>query len=114
LDTRTKIVEPGSIPRDRTVKVLLCYLDPLWGREVDALREHADSAATMVVAVADPPEPLLPLRARAELAAALSFVDYVITEPQSLPDAERIDLREQGLALRQSLVRHVLQRHGSK
>jgi hypothetical protein len=114
LDTRTKIVEPGSIPRDRSVRILLCYLDPVWGREVHTLRQHADANATMVIAVADPPDPLLPLRARAELAAALSFVDYVITEPPSLPDAELIDLRDHDLACRQSLIRHVLRRHRSE
>jgi hypothetical protein len=31
-----------------------------------------------------------------------------------LPDIEPIDLREQDLACRQSLVRHVLRRHGSE
>ena len=96
------------------MRILVCYLDPLWGREVHALRDSAGSGATVVVAVADPPDPLLPLRARAELAASLSFVDYVITGPAAVEGAEVIDLREQDLACRESLIRHVVQRHGSE
>jgi hypothetical protein len=114
LDTRTKIVEPRSIPRDRPVRILVCHLDPLWADTAAALREQAGSGATVVVAVTDPPEPLLPLRARAELAASLYFVDYVVTELDPPADAEVVDLRTQDLERRQGLVRHVLRRHGSE
>jgi hypothetical protein len=114
LDTRTKIVGPRSIARDLPVRIVVCYLDPLWAGIERTLREHARSGATLVIAIDEPPEPLLPLQARAELAASLSFVDYVITGTEALPDGEVIDLRDQDLEQRKGLIRHVLRRHGSE
>jgi hypothetical protein len=115
LDTRTKIVEPHSIPRGRPVKVVVCYADPLWAGQVVALREQAGSGALLVVALDDPPQPLLPLGARAELVASLAFVDYVIADPAAaIPDAQVVDLREPDLGTRQALVERVLGRHGSE
>ena len=40
-----------------------------------------DGQGTLVAAVLDPVRPLLPTRARAELAAALSMIDYVLLPP---------------------------------
>jgi hypothetical protein len=115
LDTRTKIVEPHSVPRGRPVKIVICYADPLWAREVAALREQAGSGSLLVVAVDDPPDPLLPARARAELAASLAFVDYVITDPDAaIPEAQVFDLRTADLESRQSLVDQVLRRHANE
>jgi bifunctional ADP-heptose synthase (sugar kinase/adenylyltransferase) len=84
MDTRQKIIEPqralalvGDL-RARGVKIVTGYFDVIVAEHVRRLREIKNGCATLVVVVLDPPEPLLPGRARAELVAALGMVDYVV------------------------------------
>jgi hypothetical protein len=117
LDTRTKIIEPGSIPRHRPVRILVSYLDPLWSDQVAALQRHVVADETVVLAIDDPPEALMPMQARAELAAALAFIDSVVLSTDALalvPGAEVIDLRHGDLDRRDALMRQVLRRHRSE
>jgi len=86
MDTRDKIigceqaVALASTLRDQgaTIRVVTGYFDVLVAGHVHRLREIADSSAKLFVVVLDPPSPLLAARARAELAAALAMVDYVV------------------------------------
>ena len=78
--------------------------DPLLAAHVRRLRECANSGQLLVVAVTNPPNPLLSQRARAELVAALAMVDSVVLEDgrtQNAADA----------AITGQFVDHVLQRH---
>ena len=75
MDTRSKILtldEAGSV--EATVLVI-GYFDPV-------LADHASRLASygspLVVSLLDPPEEMLPARARAELVAALGCVRHVI------------------------------------
>ena len=94
MDTRTKILTWAEAvvtarrlrQEGRAVSLATGWFDPVLAghaRRLEALRER--SAAVMVV-VLDPPWPILPARARAELVAALRVVDYVV-----LPDAGRLE-----------------------
>lgn len=47
------------------------------------------TGGVLIAAVVDPPNPILPAKARAELAAALAVVDYVVTVGGSVEDVLR-------------------------
>lgn len=132
MDTRTKIVSSDEAAmaaaacRARGGKVLAAtgYFDVLEAghvRELCAARSAA--GADLVIALpAHPPRPVLPLRARAEMAAALAVVDYVVVtengpaleallaalEPHTVVRLESAD----ELRMRR-LIDHVHRRHTS-
>jgi bifunctional ADP-heptose synthase (sugar kinase/adenylyltransferase) len=119
LDTRSKIIDldrAASIPAP--VKLVAGYFDVLTPEHAARFRELKDGA-TLVAAVLDPPSPLLPSRARAELAAALRAVDYVLAlGGASLDDAiarirpaEVVREEEADLRRAEDLVRHVRRRN---
>jgi len=82
LDTRAKIVDlarAGTIAagwrtKGTRWKLVSGYFDVL---TADLVRAMPDGSP-LVAAVLDPPDPLLPVGARAELAASLRMVDYVL------------------------------------
>ena len=76
MDTRLKIVSP-EVARSGTDKVVIGYFDPLFADNVRRLTEISGGNDVTVV-VADRPDALLPLRARAELVASLFFVKQVV------------------------------------
>jgi hypothetical protein len=61
------------------------HFDPLLAAHARRLQELAVPGTILVVAVSDPPDPLLPAGARAELVAALAAVDYVVPFVESWP-----------------------------
>ncbi len=63
------------------------HFDPLLAEHARLLRDFARPGSTLVAVVTASREPLLGLRARAELVAALSVVDYVFTAEDGRPDA---------------------------
>jgi bifunctional ADP-heptose synthase (sugar kinase/adenylyltransferase) len=82
MDTRHKIIEPeravalsGDL-RSGGVRVVTGYFDVIVAEHVRRLLEIKNGA--LLVVVLDPPDPVLPGRARAELVAALRMVDYVV------------------------------------
>jgi hypothetical protein len=82
MDTRSKIVDPSAVPADATVAT--GTFDVI--RAADA-RELAAMKRPLVVIVLPLSDALLPQRARAELAAGLRMVDYVLIADDSQPDA---------------------------
>ncbi len=85
MDTRGKILDAAQGRRllaGRTgpsARVVVGWFDPLLASHAARLCELAPDGDGLLVAVlADPPEPLLAARARAELVAALAVVDYVV------------------------------------
>jgi hypothetical protein len=108
-DTRSKIL-PLSRSEDFADAVFVSmYLDPLTVDHARRLGEIAAGGRRVVVLLSDPPQPLLPLAARAELAAALASVSAVMVLPGELAFSEgAADLER-----REALVRHVWNRHGA-
>jgi hypothetical protein len=91
MDTRSKIIGPEAaieIARARRTRLVTGYFDPLLAAQAARLTEihSAEPDTLLMAAVLDPPRSILAARARAELAAALSAVDYVIILDS--PDAE--------------------------
>ena len=87
MDTRTKIVDAERAPRGCTVVTgtfdVILAAD---ARELSEIRGRHPEDALCVVVLPLSGE-LLPQRARAELAAALRMVDYVVIGDDPAPDA---------------------------
>jgi hypothetical protein len=85
MDTRAKIIDLASAARLRRpgvrLKLVTGYFDVLTPDLVRRLRSLSDGGR-LIAFVLDPPNPLLPSRARAELAASLSMIDYVLLLPE--------------------------------
>ena len=99
------------------MKLVAGYFDVLTPDLVSRLRSLSDGGL-LIAAVLDPPNPLLHACARAELAAALSVVDYVLSLPDSgleqaleeiRPDEVIREDRTDGKRA-QALIEHVHQR----
>jgi hypothetical protein len=67
LDTREKIVSAQSIAAEGAVVLIIGYFDPLHAAETRRLHELIAGADTVVVALDDPDDALLPRVARAEM-----------------------------------------------
>jgi bifunctional ADP-heptose synthase (sugar kinase/adenylyltransferase) len=85
MDTRVKIIDlaraagiAAGLRRDGAKLIVVAgYFDVITSGHVRRLAELAGGQPLMLV-VLDPPHPLLPARARGELAAALGVIDYVV------------------------------------
>ena len=62
----------------QTLKLAVGYFDPVLAAHARRLKDARANAAGLAVIIADPPRPILPSRARAELVAALDAADYVV------------------------------------
>jgi len=72
---------------------------------VRRLAGQREPGQALVVVVTDPPQPLLAQRARAELVAALSMVDYVVLgDGDAGADAD----------ISERFIEHVLERHAQE
>lgn len=97
------------------MRLITGFFDPLTPAHARRLSRLASEDSHLIVIVTDPPDPILPLRARAELAAALAAADLVVPVPAAqldeflsrLPIAPFERGEAEDLALRQELIRHV-------
>jgi bifunctional ADP-heptose synthase (sugar kinase/adenylyltransferase) len=71
--------------------------DPLLAEHARRLEQLRSPDFRLAVAIHDPERPLLPLRGRAELVAALAVVDFVVLDANSVAaeDLEDLPVREQ-------------------
>lgn len=109
LDTRSKIIPLHQIQerlQDRAARWISGNFDPLLAEHVRRLRQASEPGSLLVVEVTNPARPLLSQRARAELVAALSMVDYVVLGNGDTPSATAADAD-----LTERFIDHVLQRH---
>jgi bifunctional ADP-heptose synthase (sugar kinase/adenylyltransferase) len=121
MDTRAKIIDLASAARLRRpgvrLKLIAGCFDVLTPDLVSRLRTLSDGGLLIAV-VLDPPSPLLPSRARAELAAALSMIDYVLSLPGSGLEKALEEIRPDEVVREdmadgkrsQALIEHVHQR----
>lgn len=85
MDTRAKIIsveEASAIAREKEVHWISGHFDPLLAEHAAILHANAEAGRLLIVELTNPAHPLLPLRARAELVAALAQVDYVVMNDQ--------------------------------
>ena len=105
MDTRSKIIPLHEIQerlQDHAASWVSGQFDPLLAEHVGRLRQARQPGSLLVVEVTNPARPLLSQRARAELVAALSIVDYVVCgNGGSAADAD----------LTARFIDHVLARH---
>ena len=117
LDTRWKICAAKDLGQVAGTLVV-GYFDPLQAAHVRRLEEIRRGSDLLTIVVADPPLPLLPLHARAELVAALACVGRVILAGSKLDEtlarlqpAALIDERAADEQRTRDLAAHVASRH---
>jgi glycerol-3-phosphate cytidylyltransferase-like family protein len=118
MDTRSKIISSAALSGLVTGEAVLVtgYFDILRASHIRALRQI--QAGMLVVAVRPHPGAVLPLRARAELVAALRMVDYVViaddrevdTLVTALRPARIVHLEDADLERARELKQHVQSR----
>ena len=127
MDTRDKILTaPGAVEaahhlrgEGKSVKLVTGCFDPVLAGHARRLEELRGDAETLVVLVTEPPQPILPSRARAELVAALAAVDYVVLSEKGRLEELLAQLGAAGALhaeaadepLTRDLIRHVQSRH---
>ncbi|HYZ83579.1 MAG TPA: hypothetical protein VE621_04230 [Bryobacteraceae bacterium] len=120
MDTRSKIL---SVPApDAGIRaVVVGYFDPVTSANALRLKQLAEQYGNLLVIVTDPEDPILPLRARLELVAALRPVTEVVgVAPDELEDAleslEGVEvIREEAEDTRrtQDFIRHLQERQAA-
>jgi bifunctional ADP-heptose synthase (sugar kinase/adenylyltransferase) len=108
LDTRSKIIpleQARQRQRDKSACWVAGHFDPLLAEHVRRLSEHVAPGRLLIVEITNPDKPLLPQRARAELVAALTMVDYVVLG-NGTGDLPGIDA-----SVTQRFVENVVRRH---
>jgi glycerol-3-phosphate cytidylyltransferase-like family protein len=78
MDTRKKISRTCFSLSHPKIKLVTGHFDPLLAEHARRLQKLAQPDQLLVVVITNPPKPLLPQSARAELVAALSAVDHVV------------------------------------
>jgi len=127
MDTRGKIIDceraaalAAKLRADgASITVVTGYFDVLVAGHVRRLRQVASEAAKLFVVVLDPPAPVLAARARAEMAAALAMVDYVVPAGNQsaegllsrFADSEIVREESADLLRAERLNQHVQRRH---
>jgi bifunctional ADP-heptose synthase (sugar kinase/adenylyltransferase) len=107
VDTRTKIVPAAEAVRLAAAGVTIVsgYFDPLLAEHAERLRQLKQGGTPLLVAIAEPSYPILPVRARAELLAGLEVVDYVAESLDGLTPHARLE-KEDDRRL-EDLIAHV-------
>ena len=111
MDTRSKILTLSEATGRQVPTLVVGYFDPVVAAHVSRLLALK---GPVTVSLLDPPEEILPARARAELVAALGCVEAVIMgDARNLVSAARtIDFTAADLQTRQELVERI--RHRSQ
>jgi bifunctional ADP-heptose synthase (sugar kinase/adenylyltransferase) len=115
VDTRTKIVPLAEAQRiaARGAIVVSGYFDPLLASHAERLQSLKREGTPLLVLIADPRNPILPARARAELVAGLAVVDHVVESGEGVTAHIRLE-QEHGQRLDELIERvHARQRVAS-
>lgn len=107
---------PAGIPSAPRRKVVIGHFDPLTAMHALRLAELRTNGEQLVVAITDPPRPLLPALARAELVAALAAVDYVFVSVDNAWNHGDSVINEEArdLERRDALAARVMARQNAK
>lgn len=107
MDTRTKIVPAEEAERivAEGATVISGYFDPLLASHAERLQELKRDGAELLVLIAEPDEPILPARARAELVAGLRVVDYVCESSDGI--TPEVSIEQEDRRRREDLIERV-------
>ena len=115
MDTRAKILTPpeaANLPLP--LRAVVGFFDPLLAAHVRRLNELASPETKLIAVILNPQQPLLDLRARAELVAALAIIDFVVPMEgdcdaflRSLPTADIIHEETSDQLRTAHLIEHV-------
>jgi bifunctional ADP-heptose synthase (sugar kinase/adenylyltransferase) len=114
MDTRGKVIATTEAVRlaAEGATVVSGYFDPLLASHARRLA-GLKGGAKLIVVIENPPHPILPARARAELVASLRAVDYVVEERDGIPPDLRLE-HEDGKRFEELLAHvHARQRGAS-
>jgi bifunctional ADP-heptose synthase (sugar kinase/adenylyltransferase) len=124
LDTRRKIVDVEqaralAAESGGSLRIVTGYFDPLLAGHAAALAEGRVGAGGLLLLLRTPPDPLLPLRSRVELVAALRTVDWVAAIPgdtipewvRALPASRLVSFESDDEDRRSAFLRHIHERH---
>jgi bifunctional ADP-heptose synthase (sugar kinase/adenylyltransferase) len=113
MDTRTKIVPVSEALRIAQAGAIVVsgYFDPLIAEHAERLRELKREGRALIVAIAEPQNPILPARARAELLAGLATVDHVVESAEHLTIDVRLE--EEDTRRLDALIEHVHARNSA-
>lgn len=122
MDTRAKIVsakQAAAQTADRNSTLLLSSFDVLTSARIHRVRALAQPDTLLIAVITELADSLLPLQARAELAAALAIIDLVIVADESVaalltrfPGATVIDDNQDDARRTAELIEYVHQRNG--
>lgn len=114
MDTRQKIISTAEAARLAAsgAVVVSGHFDPLLAPHASRLAELKRDGTPLMVAITSSPEPVLPVRARAELVAGLRVVDYVVESVQGL--VPQIRLESEDAARLEHLIDHVRARQAAR
>jgi bifunctional ADP-heptose synthase (sugar kinase/adenylyltransferase) len=111
VDTRTKIVSAAEAERIAATgaTVVTGYFDPLLAAHVERLERLKRQGFPLLIAIAEPENPILPAQARAELVAGLAVVDYVVESAEGLAPGftPSFRLEQEHRAQLEDLIEHV-------
>lgn len=97
--------------------LVIGYFDPLMAGHARRLKQIRSKYQQLIVFIEDPEDAVLPLRARAEMVAALAAVDYVIDpfrQAFAIVHAHLVfDERERDSEIRDRLVERVHERNSA-
>lgn len=107
MDTRSKILPLDQAHALECETLVVGYFDPVLAGHAERLAAHG---AGLVVSLLDPPEEVLPVRARAELVASLACVRHVIPgDARGVVAARRvIEESSADLTARDTLIARIL------
>jgi glycerol-3-phosphate cytidylyltransferase-like family protein len=105
LDTRTKIINARELAGFEGI-VVSGYFDPVTAAHAERLQELKEPGKELLVVVTEPPDPILPALARAQLVAGLRVVDHVAIDSAGAPPAD-VRLEQEDTERLRKLIAHV-------
>ena len=99
MDTRSKIVDAGEAAKIAAsgATVVSGYFDPMVAWHARWLASFKKTGKPLLVLIATPENPILPMQARAELVAALSVVDHVAESNREISGVINVEAQDREL-----------------
>ena len=91
MDTRTKIISGPELAQFAGT-IVSGHFDPITAAHAERLQDLKQAGKKLLVVVTEPPDPILPALARAQLVAGLRVVDHVAVAVDA-DGAPRADVR---------------------